>query len=134
MAVSLKMNPSGVVRVVGPAADAAAYRAAQRVRGYAMANIQRTGRIDTGRMIAGLQVRRTSGTAIVSRYKVYSSAPYTIYQENGTRAHGPRRAPFMVFVPKGGTQLVYARWVRGVTPAHFMRDAFERASVSDFTA
>ncbi len=129
--VRSSIRKGAVIQVVGPMADAAAYRAAQAMRGRAIANIRSSGRVDTGRMIAGLQVRVTTRSGLHVAYQVYSSAPYTIYQEYGTRAHGPRTSQFMVFTPKGGGAAVFATWVRGVTPAYFMTRAFQAADASD---
>lgn len=133
--VKLAVLPGAVVAVVGPQLDAAAYRAAQAARGRAMANIQRLGRIATGEMIQGLQVRRSigAGQPLIARYDVYSTARHTIFQEEGTRAHGPVRAPRLVFRPKGSNKVVYAKWVRGVTPGFFLRDAVASVRVEDFT-
>jgi hypothetical protein len=57
---------------------------------------------------------------------------YAKYQEFGTRAHGPKRAKFMVFQIRGSGPLIFAKWVRGVTPAHFMRDAIQAVKASDY--
>lgn len=122
-------------KVIGEIVDGATYRAAQKVRGRAMSNIIRLGRIDTGGMIQGLQVRRTGaapGATLTPYYEVTSTARHTGWQEDGTRAHGPRRAPFMVFTPKGSSVVVFAKWVRGVTPGYFMRDAMNAATPADF--
>lgn len=134
MKITFTLDSSAIARVVGPRAEQAAYRAGQRARGYAMSGIQSSGRIDTGRMINSLQVRREpGGDALVARYTISSPLFYTVFQEFGTRAHGPVRAPFLVFTPKGGSGVVFAKWVRGVTPALFMTNAVARVSVSDFT-
>lgn len=132
--VKLNIMPGAVVAVVGPQVDAAAYRAAQAARGRAQSNIIRLGRIATGEMIQGLQVRRSIGAAqpLVSRYDVFSTAKHTAFQEEGTRAHGPVRAPRLVFKPKGSNKVVYAKWVRGVTPGFFLRDAVRSVQVADF--
>lgn len=132
--VTVTMFPGAVVNVIGPQADAAAYRAAQAVRGRVLSNIARLGRIDTGEMVRGMQVRRSigAGMPLFPRYDVYSTARHTIFQEEGTRAHGPVRAPRLVFRPKGSSKVVYAKWVRGVTPGRFMADAVRDTRVDDF--
>lgn len=132
--VTSSIRKGAVIQVVGPMADQAAYRAAQAMRGRALANIRASGRIDTGAMIAGLQVRVLTRNGLRVAYQVYSSVPYAVYQEFGTRAHGPRAAQFMVFTPKGGGGLVYTKWVRGVTPAFFMTRALQAARPSDAVA
>jgi hypothetical protein len=131
--VSVKMSRGAAVTVIGPMTDRAAYRAAQATRGRAISNIRGAGRVDTGAMIAGLQVRVLARGGLRVAYAVYSSVPYAVYQEFGTRAHGPRTASVMVFSPKGGG-VVFATWVRGVTPAYFMTRALQAAQASDAVA
>jgi hypothetical protein len=128
MVVRIKatIRPNAVNRVVGPMADASAYRAAQKMRGYAMSNIIARGRIDTGAMMRGLQVRRLPDTTIRKRYDV------SIFQEYGTRAHGPVRAQFLRFQIRGVGPVIFTKWVRGVTAAHFMRDAKNKLAPKDY--
>jgi hypothetical protein len=132
MAVKVTIHRGKVIEVVGPIAENAAYKAAQKGRGYVMSEIRAAGRIDTGRMIAGMQVRKVASGPLLKRFEVSSSAPYTMFQNDGTRAHGPRRADFMVFTPKGGGGVVFARWVKGVQGAHFMEKGLQRLRVADF--
>ena len=136
--VYFRLSAGATVRVVGPMVDQAAYRVAQKMRGRAVSNIRRLGRVDTGAMIRGLQVRRTNpGNPLIGRYVVASTARardgfnYPRAQEFGTRAHGPKRAPFMVFQIRGRGPVIFAKWVRGVTPGHFMRDALKATRASD---
>lgn len=133
MAVKITIHRGKVIEVVGPIAERAAYLAAQKARGYVISEIQKAGRIDTGRMIAGMQVRKVASGPLLRRFEVSSSAPYTMFQNDGTRAHGPRRADFMVFSPKGGGGLVFAKWVKGVTGAHFMERGLARVRAADFS-
>lgn len=134
MAVKITIHRGKVIEVVGPIAERAAYLAAQKARGYIISEIQKAGRIDTGRMIAGLQVRKVATGPLVRRFEVSSSAPYTMFQNDGTRAHGPRRANFMVFSPKGGGGVVFAKWVKGIQGAHFMEKGLARVRAGDFAA
>lgn len=127
------LKPGGIAKVVGPMADQAAYRAAQKLRGRAMSNIRRLGRVNTGNMLKSLQVRRLNpGPGTLARYSVSSTAFYARFQEEGTRAHGPVRAKFLRFKPKGSSTYVFAKWVRGVKPGYFMRDAARAAKAEDF--
>ena len=139
MASQVVYRLGGVVQVVAPIADDTAYRGAQKVRGRAISNIRSLGRVDSGRMIAGLQVRRVNrGDGLRRSYEVASTARaadgfnYPAAQEHGTRAHGPRVAPAMVFTPKGSSVVVFAQWVRGVTPGNFMLNAWRGTTVGDF--
>lgn len=130
--VQYNLGPS--TAVIGELTDAAAYRAAQRVRGRAMSNIRSLGRVDTGAMIRGLQVRKTGAAGpLWPQYTVESTARHTGWQEDGTRAHGPVRADFLVFQVRGAGPVIFAKWVRGVTPGHFMRRAMTSGSTADFT-
>lgn len=133
MAVKITIHRGQVISVVGPIAERAAYSAAQKARGYVISEIRSAGRIHTGKMIAGVQARKVASGPLTRSFEVSSSAPYTMFQNAGTRAHGPRRAQFMVFTPKGGSGLVFAKWVRGVTAARFMEKGLARLRVSDFT-
>lgn len=134
MAATVTIDRARWNAVVSAACQRAAYRGAQAYRGRAMSNIIRLGRIETGAMITGLQVRRAAPLAgNGSRYRVGSTAPHVGYQEFGTRAHGPRHASVMVFRPKGSGSVVFATSVRGVEPGRFLRDARREMVLRDFT-
>lgn len=130
--VQYQLGPA--TTVIGEIVDEATYRAAQRVRGRAMSNIRSLGRVDTGEMIRGLQVRKTGASQpLWPQYTVESTARHTGWQEDGTRAHGPVRADFLVFQIRGAGPVIFAKWVRGVPPGHFMRNAMNSATPADFT-
>lgn len=132
--VRVQYNLGPATTVIGEIVDAATYRAAQRVRGRAMSNIRSLGRVDTGAMIRGLQVRKTGAAGpLWPQYTVESTVRHTGWQEDGTRAHGPVRADFLVFQVRGAGPVIFAKWVRGVTPGHFMRRAMDAATPADFT-
>lgn len=116
----------------GGTVDQAVQRAAGRARDYARENLTKDGRVDTGRLRNSIRYERRSRGDRVSNYVVGSDLQYAIFQEEGTRAHGPRRAKVMRFKPKGGSAFVFARWVRGVTASHFLRRAAQRLSPRDF--
>jgi hypothetical protein len=123
------------LRAVGPIANQAALRVAAKVQERARANIRAAGRVNTGAMIRGVVIRR-GGTAasLNAMYDVVASAPWSIYQEEGTRAHGPVRAKVLRFQIRGKGPVIFTKWVRGVTPAHFMRNALNAARVEDAVA
>lgn len=131
--VTLTLDAGAIARVTGDACEKSAYKAAQRVRGKAMANVRRSGRINTGKMMNYTQVRLESSKDRVV-YTVQSTVPYAVFQEYGTRAHGPVRARFLVFRIRGKGPLIFAKWVRGVTPGNFLRDAIRDTRASDFGA
>jgi hypothetical protein len=101
-----------------------------------MSNIRRLGRIDTGRMINSLQARAVR-TGPVTQYIVSATARsktgfnYPLVQEAGSRGHGPVRAKMLAFTPKGSNQVVFAKYVRGVTAGRFMADAVRDTRASD---
>lgn len=107
-------------------------RAAEVTRGRVRANISRLPRVDSGRMRDTIQMQDISRSPQRPTYRIYSPLPYTRFQEFGTRDHGPVRAPFMVFRLKGTNTIVRAKWVRGVTPGRFFRDALQSLTVQDF--
>ena len=127
------LNRSGYVRIVGPIVDKAAYKAAQSIRSKAVANINSLGRVHTGRMKDTIRVRKqTTKVPESTAYSVGSTVPYARYQEFGTRAHGPVFAPFLVFRIRGQGRVIRTKWVRGVTPGRFMRDAMKATTIRDF--
>lgn len=128
--VSYNLGPSETV--IGEITDEAAYRAGQRIRGRVLSNIRGLGRVNTGEMIRGVQVRKTRAASLWPQYTVTSSARHTGWQEDGTRAHGPVRADFLVFQVRGSGPVIFAKWVRGVPPGHFMRRAMDAATPADF--
>lgn len=130
--VKVNIHRGAVVTVVGPIAERAAYKAAQKARGYIISEIRAANRVKTGRMQSGMQVRTIASSDLIRRFEVSSSAPYTIFQNNGTRAHGPRTKQVMRFIPKGGSEYVFAKWVRGIEGAHFMEKGAARVRASDF--
>jgi HK97 gp10 family phage protein len=128
------IDAQAVVRVVGPQAEQAAYRAAQKVRSRAIANINSLGRVNTGAMKNTIRVRKSdTSTAMARAYTIGSTVPYVSYQEFGTQGHGPRRAKRLVFRIRGRGPLIFAKWVRGVPPGRFMKRAIDATRLSDFT-
>lgn len=130
--VFYRRRPAAEIAVIGPLVDQAAYRAAQAMRGRAISNIRRLGRVYTGEMIAGMQARRVNqGSPLIGKYVVGSSARHTAWQNDGTRAHGPVRAERLVFQIRGQGPVIFAKRVRGVTPGRFMENALAAARPSD---
>lgn len=108
-------------------------RAAKVTAERANANVIRKNRVDTGKMSRSFKTGRSPlsrpGHPVV---RVSSKLPYTKYQEFGTRAHGPKNAKALRFKPKGSNVYVFAKWVRGVQPGHFLRDARRALRRQDF--
>lgn len=131
----LRLDDSALRRLQeqGGDVDTAVQRAAGRARDYARQNITQAGRVDTGRLRNSIRYERRARAGRVSNYLVGSDLDYAIYQEEGTRGPiVPRRAKVLRFRAKGGGGFVFAQQVRGVQPAHFMRNALRKLSVRDF--
>lgn len=131
--VKYRLYRTATASIVGGLSRAAARQAANVTLQRAQSNIIRAGRVDTGRMYTSLRIEESrASTPERPRFLVKNDLPYTRYQEFGTRGHGPVRAKFLRFKPKGSSKFVYTKWVRGVTPARFMRDALEALRPEDY--
>lgn len=118
---------------VADIAKNAALKATRRTQGRIQRNIRSAGRVNTGRMVNSVTIQRVPGKPPLNpTFSVGARTPYAAYQEYGTRAHGPATKRFMVFNPKGSRSSVFAKWVRGVRGAHFVRDAVRLIKPSDF--
>lgn len=129
--ITVTLNSAAIAQLSqrGGMVDQAAQRAAGRVRDRAKDIVRGAGRVDTGALVQSI----TSEATGPATYQVGTDLPYARFQHDGTRAHGPRRARMLRFVPKGGNQVVYAKWVRGVTGVPFLTEAAQRSGVVDFT-
>lgn len=56
---------------------------------------------------------------------VYSTSGYGGYLETGTRAHGPKTKPFLVWEDDSG-DLIFAKHVRGIPPMPYFKPALDR--------
>lgn len=130
--IEVKIDNGKVNTVVGGHTQDAARRAAELCAMRAENNIRGAGRIDTGEMIGGITIDEVTGHPLMAQFRIVSTAPHSAYNEFGTRAHGPRRAPFMVFTPKTSSRVVFAKWVRGIEGIHFMQRAVDSVRVSDY--
>lgn len=111
----------------------AALKASRRTQGRIQRNIRAKGRVNSGRMVNSVTIERVHGKHPLNpTFEIGARTPYSAYQEKGTRAHGPVKAQRMVFTPKGSSQAVFAKWVKGITGAHFVRDALRLIKPSDF--
>uniref|UniRef100_A0AAU8B1N9 Type I neck protein n=1 Tax=Dulem virus 38 TaxID=3145756 RepID=A0AAU8B1N9_9CAUD len=111
----------------------AALKATKRTQGRIQRNIRAKGRVNTGRMVNSVTIERVPGKHPLNpTFEVGARTAYAAYQEKGTRAHGPVKARRMVFSPKGSSETVFAKWVRGIRGAHFVRDAVRLIKPSDF--
>jgi hypothetical protein len=132
--IKVTINSAAVVSIVGGQAKGASQRAAQATVKRARQNIVAAGRVHTGQMARGMRAEASHDSdPLVAKYRVVPGGDgYARFQEFGTRAHGPVRAKRLVFQIRGQGPVIYAKWVRGVTAAHFMRDAMNALTPNDF--
>lgn len=131
--VDLTLDQAAVQGTVGALARNCALKGAHVAAERAKVNLAAKGRIDTGALQRSIRVDPADvGGPLRPTFRVGTDLSYAVYQEEGTRPHGPVRARFLVFKPKGSSTFVFARWVRGVTPAHYMRDALTSMRPADF--
>lgn len=134
--VRMKINYGRARAVVQREGRIATRRAAGRTSVRAKANLRRAGRIDTSALLRSIEVREDPSSEMGYVVEAGRGLPdaRAVYQEKGTRAHGPVSSPFLVFRPKGSGALVFTKWVRGVKAARYMEDAHKAIRVADFLA
>lgn len=112
--------------------DASAKKGAASCRERVRSAITSAGRVDTGSMRSNISIRPLKSTGTVTAYSVSVNVPYASFQNDGTAAHGPVRARYLVFKPKGSNSFVFAKRVRGVTAARFMERALAGMTLDDY--
>lgn len=132
--VDIQLSRAKVASVLARHSNASAHRAAKVTRDRIREEIVKAGRVDTGRMRDSLHLTRAK-VGVETQWNIAVKGPaarYFLFQDQGTRAHGPKRANYMVFKPKGSSTFVFAKWVRGVTAGKFVQKAANRLTVRDF--
>lgn len=112
---------------------AATLQAAQITRERARDNLRKAGRFDTGELDRTITIKDATDNPTYPRFAVGSPVKQAVFNEFGTRAHGPVRAKVLRFKPKGSSAYVFAKWVRGISAVRFMRNALKSLTVYDFT-
>lgn len=134
--VNVKLDPHAVEKLLTNVKSASVYRAARVTASRMQDNIKAAGRVDTGRMLRSVKATRPEdrgrGVTASTVGITGKAAKYAGFQEYGTRDHGPVKAQFLVFKPKGSGTFVFAKHVRGVKAAHFARDAYRKLTLNDF--
>lgn len=131
-----KINRNVTTQIITKMSQRSVANAANQTVTRVRKSIRSQDRIDTGAMLRDTHAEfaRDSQPMSAKATVTLGGGIYGSYQEFGTRAHGPRRAPFMVFRIRGKGPLIFAKWVRGVTPGKFMQDAYAALTVRDFIA
>ena len=130
------LNKQAIQTIVGGMSQRGVANAANKTVTRVRANIKSLGRVDTGRMLRDTHAEfaRDSEPMRPKAIVILGGGEYGAFQEFGTRAHGPRRASHMVFRIRGQGPLIFAKWVRGVTPGKMMQDAERALTAADFIA
>lgn len=134
--VHIHLNHANITRVTsapGGEVDRAVARAAGVTRDRAKRNLTTDGSVDTGRLRQSVRYQRIPSSRGSVTYEVGTDVFYGEYLEEGTRAHGPRRARVLRFKPKGASGFVFARRVRGVRATRWLSRALSRLSASDYS-
>lgn len=128
MTIRVKLDESVINREMRTSSGMTArglFRTATQVEAVA----KRLAPVDTGRLRSSIQKRVVSRGGRVTA-EVTASVKYAAFIHEGTGIYGPRRKPitarggaFLVFTPRGASQPVFARSVRGIRPRPFLRDA-----------
>jgi hypothetical protein len=107
-----------------------------RVQAKARQNLSESPRrIDTGALRASVYLKRISYRGLPG-YRIGSRMKYAWYVHEGTGLYGPKHdwiypkhASLLRFQPKGESNFVYARRVRGMPPNPFLRNALSAAKL-----
>ena len=123
---------AGVMGLVAPVMQ----RAAGRVRDDAKMIVSMEGRVDTGMMRDAIQAETVVRDGDMLVAKVWSMAPHSKFQHDGTANDGagyitPRVMRVLRFQPRG-SGFVFRPKVRGVRGIRFLTRALERTDVTDF--
>lgn len=130
--INVAIDTAAVNALTGRTSTSAVNQAARIVAKRVRDNIVSANLIDTGFMRDNIDIEYQQGPARNPIARVHVRAPHAIYQEYGTRAHGPVRAQYLRFKPKGKSFYVFAKWVRGVPAQRFMQRAVDSLTAQDF--
>lgn len=130
--VQLRIDLGAFQAVIGPMVGGAVQQAARIATDRARQNVADDGLINTGKLMNSMRWQPVSSDSLFPRYAVGSPLDYVKYPEFGTRAHGPVKAEFLRFMPKGGKSFVFTKWVRGVRPYGFMKRTLDGIRPTDF--
>lgn len=129
--VKITLSKAATKRAGDEAALEGTRRAAEAAVLAAQANITAKGRVSRGRLRKSIRAQQIQGSPKVV-FAVGSTSPYALYQEKGTRGSQAKPGKFLRFRIKRRGPYIFAKKVRGVRPAHFMRDALRAVKPKDY--
>lgn len=95
-------------------------------------NIRAAGRVDTGRMLNSIDIRKDRSTENSDWWTVGSNLDYTMYQEKGIGPVHARPGGILAFKPKGSYAMIFRPRTRGFSGANFLRNAASSIRFRDF--
>lgn len=128
MSTRIVINPAAVAKLGLLCADESANRAASITARRARRATWAAQRVKTGALARSYTSRKMT----MAHYKVYSPLFYADYQEWGVGPFGPKTKPRLVFVPKGGSAVVFAKHVKGFPAGGMLHTALGQLNVGDF--
>jgi hypothetical protein len=130
--VTFTIDQRAVDLLIEDVGTSSARRAAQRTRDRARQNLAAAGRIDTGDLSRSIGYWLTRRSGRVVSFDVGSPLDYAGHQEHGTRGSVARPGHYLRFKPKGSNVFIFRKRVQGFPGAHYLRDAINSVSASDF--
>lgn len=129
-----RMDKARFARLTHQVTEEAARRAAEKTRLRIIRSILVQGRVRTGDMARSIIIEPiVPYNPKRAGFKVGSNLFYYHYQNDGVRPFGPiKPGGVLVFIPKGGTHVVFARHVKGFPGGHFSEDAVRALRAKDF--
>lgn len=112
--------------------DKSAKKAADITRDRARANLVAAGRVNTGKLLSSINVRKVSSVGPVTTYSVGTSVPYAGYQERGIGPVHARPGGVLRFKPKGMGSFIFRPRTKGFPGAYFMRNAYRSLTLRDY--
>lgn len=126
----LKINKRNIKAETSPGhqIDIHTKKFADKVKKEAQSIIRAEGRVDTGQLLASLNVSRSTAGSYRSSYSVGSSSPYARFQEEGVQGPiGPKSAQVLAFKPKGATAYIFRPQASGFEGIHFLQKGAQNA-------
>jgi hypothetical protein len=127
------LNDRMVAEVIGGIAMRATLAAANTTIERIQSNIIADGLVNTGKLLHSFDVRKAASSSdLVPRLEVFSSAPYAMFPEKGTRGSVAAPGGVLRFQPKGASSFVFAKHTGPVRAYGFMARAVQAITSSDF--
>jgi hypothetical protein len=83
---------------------------------------------DTGQTTQAIKVQPLAFSSDRIEYLAEARTPQAEWVNDGTVAHGPVTAPFLVFTPKGSSRKVFTTWVKGIVGDHWWDNTVQQWS------